>query len=146
MPVKVLFDSSVLVAGSLAQHPSYEPCFAQLQAAQSRKVQGCLSTHSLAETYSVLTRLPIKPRVSPAQAKSVILSLLQYLEPISLATAEYKIAITQMANLKLPGGGIFDALIAQAAFAAKVNVILTLNPKHFTRLSDEIAQMTKVPD
>lgn len=50
-----------------------------------------------------------------------------------------------MVALKLPGGGIFDALIAQAALKAEVDALFTLNPKHFTRLGPVIAQITQVP-
>ncbi len=145
MPVKVLFDTSVLVAGSLIQHPSHAPCFTQLQAAHAGQFQGYVSTHSLAETYSVLTRLPIQPRVSPDYAERVILNLLEYLEPISLNSEDYRIAIAQMVALNIPGGGIFDALIAQAACKADIDRILTLNPNHFTRLDATIAQITQVP-
>lgn len=143
--MRVLFDTSVLVAGSLVQHPNHAPCFMQLQTAQSRQVQGYLSTHSLAETYSVLTRLPIQPRLSPSHAESIILDLLKYLEPVSLDPSDYRVAIAQIATLNIQGGGIFDALIAQAAIKIKVDKILTLNPSHFTRLGIAVAQITQVP-
>lgn len=45
---------------------------------------------------------------------------------------EYLAAIAQMVALNLPGGGIFDALIAQAALKVDVDILLTLNPNHFT--------------
>jgi predicted nucleic acid-binding protein len=51
-----------------------------------------------------------------------------------------------MAALDLPGRGIFDALIAQAALKASMDRILTLNPNHFTRLDAAIAQMAEVPE
>ena len=50
-----------------------------------------------------------------------------------------------MTLLNLPGGGIFDALIAQAAVKASVDVLLTLNPKHFVRLGDEVSSIVQVP-
>ncbi len=50
-----------------------------------------------------------------------------------------------MTTLNLPGGGIFDALIAQAALKVSANQLLTLSPSHFTRLDVAIAQMTGVP-
>jgi predicted nucleic acid-binding protein len=51
-----------------------------------------------------------------------------------------------MVALKLPGGSIFDALIAQAALKAKVNHLLTLNAKDFIRLSEKIAILVQVPE
>ena len=143
--MKVLFDTSVLVAAALLQHPSHTPCFAQLQTARSRQIQGCLSTHSLAEFYSVLTRMPSQPRMSPQAARILIENYLQYLAPIVLEPIDYLAAIHQMADLNLPGGGIFDALIAQAALKAGVDKILTLNPNHFSRLNAAIAQIVEVP-
>ncbi len=50
-----------------------------------------------------------------------------------------------MVQHQLPGGGIFDALIAQAAIKAQSNALLTLNPKHFTRLGEAVAQKVQVP-
>jgi len=144
--MKVLFDTSVIVAASLPQHPSHAPCFAQLQAAKLLQIHGCLSTHSLAEVYSVLTRMPSQPRMSPTEAKTLIERCLQYLEAIPLQTADYQSAIAQVTALKLPGGGIFDALIAQAALKVSADRILTLNPSHFTRLDAAIAQITRVPE
>ena len=46
---------------------------------------------------------------------------------------------------RLPCGGIFDALIAQAAHRAEVDVILTLNAKHFVRLGGVIAEKVQQP-
>jgi hypothetical protein len=48
-------------------------------------------------------------------------------------------------TLNLPGGGIFDALIARAAVKVSTEQLLTLNPSHFTRLDAAIAQIVKVP-
>ncbi|MGB3614610.1 MAG: PIN domain-containing protein [Elainellaceae cyanobacterium] len=144
--MKVLFDTSVIVAASLPQHPRHAPCFAQLQAARTDQVQGYLSTHSLAEIYSVLTRMPSKPRMSPQDVRLLIDHQLQYLEAVLLEPANYRAAIAQMSELNLPGGGIFDALIAQAALKAGVDRLLTLNPKHFTRLSEAIALLVLMPE
>jgi predicted nucleic acid-binding protein len=143
--VKILFDTSVIVAASLSQHPSHTPCFAQLQQAKARQYQGYLSTHSLAEIYSVLTRMPSQPKLSPQNVQSLIDRNLQFLTPITLETADYQAAIAQMTALNLPGGGIYDALIARAAAKVTADRLMTLNPKHFTRLDPAIAQIVFVP-
>ncbi|MBW4583004.1 MAG: PIN domain-containing protein [Tildeniella nuda ZEHNDER 1965/U140] len=143
--MKVLFDTSVIIAASLPKHPSHAPCFVQLQAAKLSQIQGCLSTHSLAELYSVMTRMPSQPRMAPQAARTLVESYLQYLEAIPLETADYQAEIAQMTALNLPGGGVFDALIAQAALKVSADRILTLNPSHFTRLNAAIAQNTQVP-
>lgn len=144
--MKVLFDASVLVAALTVNHPKHSICFWWLKAAESRKFQGFISTHSLAETYSVITRLPMQPRITPQQAQSIIVDISQYLEGIPLLSDDYQAAITQMATLNFPGCGIFDALIAQAALKAEVAVLLTLNPNRFTRLGNAIADLVQVPE
>jgi len=94
--------------------------------------------------YSVITRLPIQPRVAPTEAQATITNITQLLETIPLASADYLAAIAQMTSLNLPGGGIFDALIAQAALKATVDKLLTLNPNHFTRLGETIAPLIQI--
>lgn len=143
--MKVLFDTSVIIAALLPKHPSHSPCFAKLQAAELHQIQGYLSTHSLAELYSVMTRMPSQPKMTPREAQSLLERCLQYLDAVPLETADYQAAIAQMTTLNLPGGGIFDALIAQAALKISADQILTLNPNHFTRLNSTIAQIVKVP-
>ena len=143
--MNVLFDTSVIVAASLPQHQHHSPCFIQIQAAKLAQIKGYLSTHSLAELYSVLTRMPSQPRICARDAKHLIESHLQYLETVVLDQGDYQAAIAQMTALNLPGGGIFDALIAQAALKSSAERLLTLNPKHFTRLGTELAQIVYVP-
>lgn len=134
-----------MIAALLPQHPNHPPCFVQLQHAELGRTQGYLCTHSLAEIYSVMTRMPSQPRVSPQAANLLLERCLQYLELVSLVTADYRTVITQMTALNLPGGGIFDALIAQAALKVAADRLLTLNPNHFNRLDAAIAQITVVP-
>ncbi|PSB01069.1 type II toxin-antitoxin system VapC family toxin [Merismopedia glauca] len=143
--MKVLFDTSVIIAALLPRHPSHVPCFIQLQAAQSRQIQGYLSTHSLAEVYSVMTRMPSQPRMAPQEAQILLERCLEYLEAVPLERVDYQAAIAQMTALNLPGGGIFDALIAQAALKISADRLLTLNPSHFNRLNAVIARITDVP-
>ncbi len=50
-----------------------------------------------------------------------------------------------MVSLNLPGGTVYDALIAQAAVKAKAEVLLTLNLKDFQRLGKEIEQLVRLP-
>lgn len=144
--VKTLFDTSVLVSAFLANHPRHQSCTPWLHQVKTGQVQGIVATHTLAETYSVLTRLPVSSRISPRLAQQLIQENLQKFELISLVAEDYHRVIDKMVALNLTGGGIYDALIAQAAIEAKVNRLLTLNPDHFTRLGDEIARLILVPN
>ena len=143
--MKVLFDTSVLVAAFIVSHPRHSICLPWLQQVQKKEIDGYLSTHTFAELYSVLTRLPVKPSISPAIAQSLINENLSSFLAIPLTADDYREAISVMVRLNLPGGGIFDTIIAQAALKAKADIILTLNPNHFTRLGDSIAQKVKIP-
>ncbi|MGG6270037.1 type II toxin-antitoxin system VapC family toxin [Leptolyngbya sp. AN03gr2] len=143
--MNVLYDASVLIAALLIEHENHNLALSRLEMARQGVVKGYVSTHSLAELYSVMTRLPLPLRVLPDEAEAAIVDLLDYLEPVPLFADEYQQAIRRMVTLKLVGGGIFDAVIAQAALKAEVEQLLTFNPKDFTRLGDEIASIVQVP-
>jgi predicted nucleic acid-binding protein len=93
---------------------------------------------------SVLTRIP-QTKITPTLAQDLIRDNLQAFEFVSLNAEDYTAAIALMVQHQLPGGGIFDALIAQAALKAEVDVILTLNAKHFVRLGTVIAEKVQQP-
>jgi predicted nucleic acid-binding protein len=142
--MKALFDTSVLVAAFEVSHPRHSICLPWLQRVQEKEIDGYLSTHSFAELYSVLTRLPVKPPISPVIAQRLINENLNLFVAIPLTADDYQQAIACMVKLNLPGGGIFDALIAQAALKAEVDILLTLNPNHFTRLGEDLAQRVQL--
>jgi predicted nucleic acid-binding protein len=143
--VRTLFDTSVLVAAFEVSHPRHTVCLPWLQQAQTEQIQGLIATHTLAEVYAVLTRLPVRPRIFPELAQRLITENLERFEVIPLTTEDYQMVLAQLVNLNLTGGGIYDALIAQAAVKAEVNTLLTLNPNHFTRLGEDIARLVQVP-
>lgn len=142
--MKYLFDTSVLVAAMMTGHNSHQVCLPLLQKAQAKQIDGLISTHTLAELYSVLTRIP-QTKITPTLAQDLIRDNLQTFEFVSLNAEDYSAAIALMVQNQLPGGGIFDALIAQAALKAEVDVILTLNAKHFVRLGTVIAEKVQQP-
>ena len=119
--MKVLYDTSVVFAALISSHPNHSACFDVLEQSRSGETQGFLSTHSIAELYSITTRYPIQPRTSPQEAAELILDLTTYLTLITLTPQIYQSAIAKMVELNLPGGGIFDMLIAQAALEVRVS-------------------------
>ncbi len=84
--MKILLDSSVLVPALVPSHPCHELCYPYLKAAKERQTTAYIFTHSLAEVYSVITRLPVKPRPTPTQAQTLLTDLLTY--TLSLAQIE----------------------------------------------------------
>lgn len=116
-----------------------------MQQVRNRAIYGYISTHSLAELYSVLTRLPLPTKIGSQQACDGIKNNLNYFEFIDLDSNDYIKVIETVSQAEITGGGIYDALIAQAALKAKVDILLTLNPKHFTRLGEPIASLVQDP-
>jgi predicted nucleic acid-binding protein len=151
--MKVFFDTSVLVAALVKAHPRHVDCLPCLDAAKTSEteevkptqIQGVLSTHSFAECYAVLTRLPVRPRITPEIAQELILTNLLALEAIPLSPALYQKAIERLVGLNLVGGVMFDALLAEAALAARAEVLLTGNLKDFRRLGADVAELACDP-
>ena len=140
--VKILFDTNIIVAAISEAHEMYSLCkpwFDQVRI--DRTIRGFLSTHSLAEAYSILTRLPPPYRISPANVDRLLSENLTQFTKVSLTAEDYQTVIRKVVQLNISGGGIYDALIAQAALKANVDSLLTFNSKHFTRLGIEIAQL-----
>jgi predicted nucleic acid-binding protein len=72
-----------------------------------------LSGHALAETYSVLTRLPGDSRVDPADA--VVLIDENFPESMQLGVRAARAAHREFARRGICGGATYDGLVALAA-------------------------------
>ncbi len=72
-----------------------------------------LSGHALAETYSVLTRLPGDARVTPADALALIDE--NFPESFSLGARAARVAHRELARRGIAGGATYDGLVALAA-------------------------------
>jgi predicted nucleic acid-binding protein len=144
--MKILFDTSVLVAGIVEAHPMHPRSLSWLQQAKAGDFEFLVVTHSLAETYAVLTTLPVKPRISPAVGLRLVHSNIEEAAKIvHLTTADYRATIKRMADMGLSGGTIYDALIAAAAQRSSVARLLTLNPHDFHRVWPEGKEIITVP-
>jgi toxin FitB len=72
-----------------------------------------LTGHSLAETYSVLTRLPGDARLAPADAARLLKA--RFSPPLVLSSAHTRKLPDTLSRLGIAGGAVYDALIALAA-------------------------------
>ena len=134
----ILFDTSVLVAGFVAAHPKHHQAYLWLKRALANEFTLAVSTHSIAECYGVLTRLPLSPKLSPAVAKRLIEENVgKTANLVTLTHADYLTVIKDTAALGLTGGIIYDALIFRAAKKIKAQHILTFNQRDFHRLAQE---------
>ncbi|OKH16021.1 type II toxin-antitoxin system VapC family toxin [[Limnothrix rosea] IAM M-220] len=143
--MKVLFDTNIVVASFLKHHSHHKLALPWLEKTKNNEIQGYLSTHSLSEIYSVLTRIPLPTPISSKQAQYLITTNLQQFTFVSLDSPDYFRILGRVAQLNITGGGIFDAIIAEAALKIKADVLLTLNLKHFVRLGDDIQSIARSP-
>jgi predicted nucleic acid-binding protein len=140
--MKTVFDTSVIVAGIVESHPMHPKCLTWLQRAKAGEVECIVVSHTLAETYAVLTTLPVKPRISPLVAQRLIDNNLQAnARIVALTVADYWNTIQRMAEMGLSGGTVYDALIATVARRLSVDRLLTLNADDFRRVWPEGKQV-----
>jgi predicted nucleic acid-binding protein len=72
-----------------------------------------LSGHALAETYSVLTRLPGDARLAPADAARLLAA--RFSPPLVLSGPHTRKLADTLSRLGIAGGAVYDALVALAA-------------------------------
>lgn len=134
--MKALLDTSVLIAAVIEQHSEHSRAFAILEKVQEGKMEGVVSSHSLAEMYSVLTKSPPPFRHSPEQALLVIEeNVLKYFHISHLTGDDYASLIREAALSGIHGGTIYDAVLVKSAEKANASRIYTLNLKHFQAIS-----------
>lgn len=144
--MKILFDTSVLVAAIVEAHPVHESALPWLQRVKNTEDTGMVAAHSIAELYAILTTLPIHPKISPRVALQLIQqNVLSVCEIIALSDEDYKAVIIHLSEANISGGVIYDALILYAALKAEVEQVITLNEKDFRRIYPELADKISSP-
>jgi predicted nucleic acid-binding protein len=134
--VKAYLDTNVLVAASVGDHQHHVQSFDLVRAVKQGAVTGCISTHGLAEYYSVITRAPFVPRVHPGEASRFLdENILPYFELIALSASDYKTVLRFCSKIGLIGGMVFDALHIHCAQKADCDRIYTFNVKDFRALA-----------
>jgi predicted nucleic acid-binding protein len=133
--MKVLMDTSTLVAGMLPAHPHYASAEPWLMKANAGAFELFISVHSIAEMYAVLTRLPLKPAVGPLQANKLISdNVLSCAKAVTLTESDYVSLVADLSQRGIIGGIVYDAVIARAAELSQVDRLVTLNVAHFQRV------------
>ena len=145
--MRVYLDTNVLVAASVEQHQHHLQSFDLVKAVKEGTIEGCISTHGLAEFYSVLTRAPFTPRVHPTEAGRFLDdNVLPYFELIALSASDYKAVLRSCASAGLIGGVVFDALHLHSAQKAGCDRIYTFNVKDFRFLApSDLADRVAAP-
>ncbi len=134
-------DTSCLVALLCQWHEHHEATRQTMKKLRRASHPMILSAHSLIETYSVLTRLPVPYRLSEETALKLLESNWGKTEVISLTADEYWKLFRTLYRNSISGGMVYDALIAACARKGKAGSILTWNPQHFLQFQDQDLQV-----
>lgn len=136
--MKALFDTSSLVAAMVARHPEHESCRRWLARVARGEVELVVAAHTIAELYAVLSTLPTRPRLGPDRAWRLIEdNVLAHARIVALSASDQAETVHEIASQGLSGGIVYDGLIARVARSEQVDVLLTLNERHFRRVWPE---------
>jgi predicted nucleic acid-binding protein len=142
--VRLLFDTNVLIAGTVPSHPDHAKCLIWLKDIQNGTHEGFIAAHTLAEYHRYMTTVP-KPKLSPQKAEGVLKALLGYFAMVCLDSNDTLAVFARMTKEGLTGGVIWDVHIAQAGLRIGVDHILTMNTRDFYRLGKDITALVLVP-
>lgn len=107
---RVLIDTSVAIPYLVETHAAHRGVRASLLGDHL-----VLSAHSLAETYSVLTRLPGEARLRPLDAARLIDA--NFDETALMRSTDHGVIHRILSEADIYGGAVYDALVALAAVA-----------------------------
>lgn len=125
-------DANCLVATVSAWHEHHQPVLRELRRRLAAGEEMVVPVPSLAEAFSVLTRMPKPQRLSPADAWRSLHASFVLLGRVYALDAEAATAVlARSAAAGVGGGRIYDLIIGECARLSGVGVLVTLNPKHF---------------
>lgn len=138
-----LLDTSCLVAAVCEWHRDHEATRKEIERRTAAGETTTLAAHSLAEAYSVLTRLPEPHRLRPEDALAVLEANWGQTRLVALGAADYRSTLRRCRDAGIGGGAVYDALIASCARKARVATLVTWDLGSYERfLEDEPAVRT----
>jgi predicted nucleic acid-binding protein len=142
----IFCDTSVLVAGCVRQHPHFGRARAVLESVAAGRDTGIISVHSFAELYSVLSSLPLLPRILPSEAERIIdVNIRPHFRPVAATTMMYRQAIEVCVRQSFGGGKVYDALLLECARKVVSERIYTFNLRDFRQLAPDLAERIVAP-
>jgi predicted nucleic acid-binding protein len=132
--VKIAFDTSVIVAALIEDHPHHARASWWLRT--RRKLERIASWHAYAEAWAVLTALPIEPRVTGEVAAAVLERVRRSIVFVAARSATYPHAVARCNARALRSGAVYDALHLVTAEGEAAELFLTFNVDDFTRLAE----------
>jgi predicted nucleic acid-binding protein len=139
-------DSNCMIAAVCGWHEHHGAAAAAIEERFDRGDRMVVAAHAMVEAYAVLTRLPSPHRLAPADAWALVKT--NFVAGAALATlpaAAHVTLLDTLAGAGLGGGRSYDALIAATAAQAKVDELLTFNPRHFDPPPDGITVIEPPP-
>ena len=132
--MKVAFDTSVIVAALIEDHPHHARASWWLRA--RRKLDRVASWHAYAEVWAVLTALPMEPRVTGEVAAAVLARARRSVSFVAPRSTTYPTAVARCNARALRSGAVYDALHLVTAEGESADLFLTFNVDDFTRLAE----------
>ena len=141
----IMPDTSVMVASIQTDHIHYERAFSWRERIFRGEFAGVLAAHSLAETYSTLTRMPPPNRLSLRLAWNAVELALPSFKIVTLTESEVVAVLSDLAARQITGGQVYDALIAAVARKVNADILLNFNMTHFLRVAPDLANRIQEP-
>ena len=121
-----------MVAAICTWHERHGAAVAAIEQRLDRGDRLAVAAHAVVEAYAVLTRLPAPHRLAPADAWALVkTNFVQPANVVALTGPAYIALLNRLASTGIGGERSYDAVIALAAGQAKVDTLLTFNPRHF---------------
>jgi predicted nucleic acid-binding protein len=140
----MFLDTSVFVAAFWGDHPQHKSSVRLIKMAH--KDSAFCAAHTVAEVYSTMTRLPVKPPIPTEQAVLFIRQIRERFSVVALTDEEYFATVERLAERGLAKSYIYDGLIMAAAHKAAADVIYTWDADDFQRVAPpEIVQNIQTP-
>jgi len=105
-----------------------------------------MSVHFIAEMYAALTRLPVQPRIHPAEAVRIISdNILPHFETVPVGKKDYTDALRLVGDGGWGGAKIYDALLIGCAARSEADRIYTFNLTDFRQLAPNLEEKICAP-
>jgi predicted nucleic acid-binding protein len=144
--MNVFCDTTVLVAASLQAHIHHRQSKVTLDRISRGDDAGYTSGHCLAETFSVLSRKPTMPKLSPRDVLAILeTNVIPHFTLLVLEAADYRQVLRDMAGIGLGGGRIYDLLHLASARKQVLDRIYTLNQAEWKILAPDLEQRIAAP-
>lgn len=132
-----LLDTSCLVAAVCGWHSHHDATRMEIGRRDAAGEKLVLAAHSLAEVFSVLTRLPEPHRLRPDDALALIEANWGKTRLVTLEGSDYRASLRRCRDVGIGGGAVYDALIAACAVKARVKTLVTWNLGSFERFVED---------